>query len=832
MKLLISQLFVLLAFSFPALVYAVTPMVAAGAYHTVALKSDGTVVSWGWNNVGQLGIGFTGQRTDLTSIPGLTGVVSVKAAPGSIHVVALKTDGTVVSWGRNSGGQLGDGTTQDRYSPVAVLGLTGVVAVSSGSSRTLALKSDGTVVTWGYINSAVISSPVPVSGLSGVVATAAGVVHTVALKSDGTVVAWGGNFLGQLGDGTTTDRLNPVTVPGLSGVVAVSAGAYHTVALKSDGTVVAWGSNGNGQLGDGTVTDRWSPVVVPGLTGVVGVSTGTSFTVALKSDGTVMTWGSNGNGQLGDGTTTQRNSPVTVLGLTGVVSVDAGDSHTLGIKTDGAVMAWGSNSSGQLGDGTTQDRYSPVLVFGLTLGTTTPTAISINPTALTFSAQSVGSSGAPQTLTLTNTGSDAASLSSFILSGDYARTTTCRNTLAAGATCTISVTFTPIATGARSGSMVSSASNQNSVSVTSVSLNGTGVIPIATPGTSSLNFGTQNIGTTSDSQAISLTNSGGATLAIRSIVASGDYTQSNTCGPNVAAGASCSISVAFVPTAVGTRSGTVTITSNAAPSTVSVVGTGRTPVSNARLFAFAEASIPSLFSGASIAGQLQQYSYRYYPISGNYLAVDTSGMIFVLGPYSGNALLAVGTVESFRTAIVDWETAVAKAAADAAAAKAAADAVAAKAAADAAAAKAAADAAAANAAAEAAVAKAAADAAAAKAAADAAAALAAMNVSGTWYGSYGGVAFTYVVTQTGNSIAMTRISPPNPPGVTYSGLKNGASAAVTTYVYGSPMATSILTLTSSTTATDVLTSCSSIRVGNLIYYCTEPAGAVLTLTRQ
>ena len=144
---------------------------------------------------------------------------------GSSHNVAIKSDSTVVTWGDNSYGQLGDGTTTNRTSPVAVSGLTEVVAVAAGNN------------------------------------------HTVALKSDGTVVAWGSNYLGQLGDGTTTDRTSPAAVPGLTGVVAMAEGVsrYHNVALKSDGTVVAWGSNNLGQLGDGTTISRYTPVAVQGL---------------------------------------------------------------------------------------------------------------------------------------------------------------------------------------------------------------------------------------------------------------------------------------------------------------------------------------------------------------------------------------------------------------------------------------------------------------------------------------------------------------------------------------------------------------------------------------
>jgi hypothetical protein len=175
--------------------------IAAGQYHTVALKNDGTVVAWGYN----------GQ----TTVPsGLSGVTAIAA--GALHTVALKNDGRVVAWGENGYGQ----TTVPS-------GLSGVTAIAAGYSHTVALKNDGRVVAWGENGSGQTTVP---SGLSGVTAIAAGALHTVALKNDGTVVAWGENGSGQ------------TTVPsGLSGVTAIAAGALHTVALKNDGTVVAWG---------------------------------------------------------------------------------------------------------------------------------------------------------------------------------------------------------------------------------------------------------------------------------------------------------------------------------------------------------------------------------------------------------------------------------------------------------------------------------------------------------------------------------------------------------------------------------------------------------------
>jgi hypothetical protein len=194
----------------------------------------------------------------------------------TMHTVALKSDDTVWTWGSNSNGQLGDGKTTDESTPVQVSGLSGIIAIAAGYSHTVALKSDGTVWTWGSNGNGQLgdgkttdkSTPGQVSGLSSVIAIAAGYAHTVALRNDFTDVTvwtWGSNSNGQLGDGKTTDKHTPGQVSKLSGLTAIAAGYTHTVALKSDGTVWTWGSNGNGQLGDGSTTDRWTPVQIQSL---------------------------------------------------------------------------------------------------------------------------------------------------------------------------------------------------------------------------------------------------------------------------------------------------------------------------------------------------------------------------------------------------------------------------------------------------------------------------------------------------------------------------------------------------------------------------------------
>lgn len=345
--------------------------VAAGDYHTAALKGDGTVWAWGRANDSQLGDGSIINRANAVQVSRLTDVLT--AQNGQYFSVVLKKDGTVWSWGNNSAGQLGDGTQTTRATELRVSGLSDIVAVAAGANYAFAVKNDGTAWAWGYNVQGQLgdgtttgrTNPIRVSGLNGVSTITAGFAHAVALKSDGTVWAWGNNNNGRLGDGTFVNRFTPVSVSGLSNIVAVQAGNDHTIALKGDGTVWAWGSNYYGQLGDGTTTNRIIPVPASGLTGIVAITTGADYSLALKNDGTLWAWGYNGYGQLGDGTTTNRTTAVRVSGLGGVIRISAGLLHSVALKNDGTVWAWGLNDRGQLGDGTMTQRLAPVLASGL-----------------------------------------------------------------------------------------------------------------------------------------------------------------------------------------------------------------------------------------------------------------------------------------------------------------------------------------------------------------------------------------------------------------------------------------------------------------------------------
>lgn len=236
---------------------------ASGSCFSLGVTADGSAWSWGGATYGALGNGsLTGYQLLPGRISGLSGVTAVAA--GGAHGLALKTDGSVWSWGSNVAGQLGNGTsscgTCGNPVPASIPGLSGVAAISAAGEYSMALKSDGSVWSWGAFNTGLpltpVTTPTQVPGLTNVIAISAGVTHALALKGDGTLWAWGYNTFGQLGDGTTNDHLTtPVQVSGITNVAAFAAASganlsdAQSIVLKNDGTVWTWGSNSRGQLG-------------------------------------------------------------------------------------------------------------------------------------------------------------------------------------------------------------------------------------------------------------------------------------------------------------------------------------------------------------------------------------------------------------------------------------------------------------------------------------------------------------------------------------------------------------------------------------------------------
>ncbi|MDD3652582.1 MAG: DUF1533 domain-containing protein [Desulfotomaculaceae bacterium] len=352
--------------------------VAGKNYHTVAIKNDGTVWAWGYGQGGKLGDGDTSNHWVSTpvQVSGLTEVTAV--APSYSHTLALKNDGTIWAWGDNMYGQLGDGTsgfTATKYVPVQVDGMSEVQAIAAGDAFSLALKNDGTVWAWGknsngqlgigthdYSDKRTVAEQV--YGLTGVQKIAVGKEHCLALKSDGTVWAWGRNNEGQLGDNSQTDSNVPIQVTAITDTVKdIAAGHGFSIVLKEDGTVWGWGFASSGQLGNKDldlkkIMRSLVPVQASELTDVKVISAGDNHTMALQNDGSLWAWGNNASGQLGNGKKgygiNASQVPVRLYGPeAGIAMINAGSDYSQALKTDGTAWAWGDNARGKLGDGTT-----------------------------------------------------------------------------------------------------------------------------------------------------------------------------------------------------------------------------------------------------------------------------------------------------------------------------------------------------------------------------------------------------------------------------------------------------------------------------------------------
>ena len=330
--------------------------------YTTLTKPDGTVWIWGYT---------LKLPTEVFASVSVTAV-----AAGGDHVLLLASDGTVWGWGGNTNGEVGDGSTtfRSRSSPVQAYGLSNIVAIAAGIEHSLALDSSGNVWTWG-LNSegqlgigSTTSTPWPtmISSFTGVTAISAGWYHSLTVKSNGTAWSWGYNNSGQLGDGSQTGRTAPVAISGISDATAIAGGGDFSVILRSGGTVKSTGGDGLGQLGNGG--GAWavtSPTDVATLTNIVKIAAGASHALAINTDGDVFAWGANGSGQVGDGTTTHRYGPVGITSLTSAVDyLAAGSNHSSAIDEDGVVYSWGGNESGQIGDGTNVARATPTPISG------------------------------------------------------------------------------------------------------------------------------------------------------------------------------------------------------------------------------------------------------------------------------------------------------------------------------------------------------------------------------------------------------------------------------------------------------------------------------------
>ncbi|EKT4519187.1 T9SS type A sorting domain-containing protein [Flavobacterium psychrophilum] len=345
--------------------------VSAGGSHSLGIRTGGTLWSWGRNYFGQLGT--AGTPATFSNIPIQVGTATnwQTIAAGNAHNVAIKTNGTLWTWGHNQASQLGDGSTTNSNIPIQIGTATNWRFITAGDEYVIAIKLDGTLWAWGdntygqlgdntTVNKIV---PTQIGSDTDWLLVSAGTNHTLATKTNGTLWAWGRNNTGQLGDNTTLNKIIPTQIGADSDWQNVMASILHSAATKSDGSIWTWGNNTNGQLGDGTVVGKIIPVNITTVTNCNWIAKGHQHTIAKKSDGSLWAWGGNASGQLGDASTTQKNSPVSVSGLTtDWLTVNSKLSHTIALKNDGTLYTWGANLYGQLGDASNIAKDIPTLI--------------------------------------------------------------------------------------------------------------------------------------------------------------------------------------------------------------------------------------------------------------------------------------------------------------------------------------------------------------------------------------------------------------------------------------------------------------------------------------
>ncbi|HEV3232805.1 MAG TPA: hypothetical protein VG245_11200 [Candidatus Dormibacteraeota bacterium] len=363
-------------------------MLAGGWDHTLYASPDGSVWSWGSDAQGQLG---TGAALADSLVPvRLAGICDAQAvAAGDYHSLLLRGDGSVWSWGLDDFGQLGIGSRASQSAPVQVPGLSNVVAIAAGGRDSLAIRRDGSVWAWGAGGFGQLGdggvadslSPVQVGAIAGAVAVSTSGYHALAALGDGSVWSWGNNGSGELGLPTAASFTDvPTQVEGVTGAVSVAAGANRSLALLNKGVIETWGApylpdlSAVGaqptpqpfatSLPNESRLGWWAPRPLAGIDGVTSISAGVFHAIARRTDGTVWTVGGNSDGQLGTGSTSASATPTQLSWPAGVSAVAAGQYFSLALTSASALYAWGDNGGGQLGTGDRATRVTPTGVTG------------------------------------------------------------------------------------------------------------------------------------------------------------------------------------------------------------------------------------------------------------------------------------------------------------------------------------------------------------------------------------------------------------------------------------------------------------------------------------
>jgi alpha-tubulin suppressor-like RCC1 family protein len=402
--------------------------VSAGYQHTCGLRADGAAMCWGDNEDGQIGDNTLTLRRTPVLVSGDHKFLEVRA--GTYFSCGLLTDGSAMCWGVNDFGQLGDGTLTNRSQPVAVLGGHKYSLIQTGIEHTCGIRTDSSVLCWGRNelgqvgDNATARRPSPTvtfggSGWSYIASKESH--HSCGIKSTGAILCWGYNQYGQIGDGTTVNKLIPTHInlsmmdfdkvsyhfaddgvactAGNAGTVRyhatngiqicngatygpllatgsftgqhnyygnlegkLAAGYFFNCALRVDGTAYCWGENEKGQLGNGGTADSLIPVRVRTEQKFVEITAGETHACGLRKDGAAYCWGENTYGQFGNGGTTDSSIPVAAAGVRRFSTIKAGEYHTCGISTNGVIYCWGRNISGEVGDNSFVQRLSPVTI--------------------------------------------------------------------------------------------------------------------------------------------------------------------------------------------------------------------------------------------------------------------------------------------------------------------------------------------------------------------------------------------------------------------------------------------------------------------------------------
>lgn len=290
---------------------------------TCGVRVSGTLWCWGYNGEGQLGDGTTTDRTTPVQVGHADSWATV--SPGGSHTCATRVDGSAWCWGLNTQGELGDGTTQQRLTPVRVGKANDWTALQAGST------------------------------------------HTCGLRGDGIAWCWGSNDFGKLGNGEHGRKHTekPVRVTTKREFGSLEVGDEHACAISTDGRAWCWGSNFSGQLGigsQGRQNSRDVPTLVDENSDWTALRGGYQTTCGIRSGGTAWCWGDNSSGQLGDGTKITRTVPTHVGKSARWSDIQPGGSHACGVHVDGSAWCWGSNEHGQVGDGSKASRSNPTRV--------------------------------------------------------------------------------------------------------------------------------------------------------------------------------------------------------------------------------------------------------------------------------------------------------------------------------------------------------------------------------------------------------------------------------------------------------------------------------------